>query len=507
MIIMDSRSQLIVDVIAKVTQGKISINSASQLLNKSRRTIERYLSRYRAEGIRFIVHGNKGRAPINRTPESLKKQVLHLIQTKYYDFNLQHLAELLAENEGLSIKRETLRGWAHEIKHVKRAKRRRSQVRKYRERMESPGLMLQMDGSPHRWFGDSRSCLIAIIDDATSDIHAEFYPSETTEGCMKVMKAYIEKRGLFKTLYVDRAGIFGGPKRCHFSQMQRACEELGIEIIFANSPQGKGRVERCFDTFQDRLVPELRLHNITDMHSANEYLQKVFIPIYWQQKITVKAKSKLSAFKAVPEHIDLDTICVYKEYRKVRRDHTFSYNNKMYVIDSPIRYSIVNQKLEIRSQFDGTFSVYFGHRKLHITELEEPPRGSEFGMEVQRKLDVIELAQTLGSVTKAAQVAGCSRQSIYTYQKVLEEEGVLGLKRINKPLKRNKNRIPQVTEEKIVKLTLNNPYRTSLQLMTELKRDHNITVSSATIRNIWKREVMNTRELRVKRAASLNKEI
>lgn len=194
---------------------------------------------------------------------------------------------------------------------------------------------------------------------------------------MKVMKAYIEKRGLFKTLYVDRAGIFGGPKRSNFSQMQRACEELGIEIIFANSPQGKGRVERAFDTFQDRLVPELRLHHITDIQSANEYLQQQFIPLYWQQKIAVQAKNPRSAFKVVPEHINLDTVCVHKEYCKVRRDHTFSYNNKMYLIDSPIRHSIVNQKLEIRCQFDGAFAAYFGHRKLHITELKEPPRASE----------------------------------------------------------------------------------------------------------------------------------
>lgn len=119
--------------------------------------------------------------------------------------------------------------------------------------MEQPGLMLQMDGSPHQWFCELRSCLIAKHRRCE-----EFFPSETTEGCMKVMKTYIEKRGLFKTLYVDRAGIFGGPKRSNFSQMQRACEELGIEIIFTNSPQGKGRVERAFDTFQDRLVPEPR---------------------------------------------------------------------------------------------------------------------------------------------------------------------------------------------------------------------------------------------------------
>lgn len=254
MFYMDSKSQFTVDIISKVIDGRISINSAAILLSKSRRTVERYLSRYRKEGIRFVIHGNKGRIPVNKISESLKKEVQELIQTKYYDFNLQHLAELLVKNEGIAVKRETLRTWAHAIHHVKRSKRRRSRVRKYRERMESPGLMLQMDGSPHRWFGGERSCLIAIVDDATSDIHAEFFPSETTEGCMKVMRAYIEKRGIFKTLYVDRAGIFAGPKRSNFSQMQRACEELGIEIIFANSPQGKGRIERAFDTFQDRLV-------------------------------------------------------------------------------------------------------------------------------------------------------------------------------------------------------------------------------------------------------------
>lgn len=137
--------------------------------------------------------------------------------------------------------------------------------------MEAPGLMLQMDGSTHRWFGNNKSCLIAMIGDANSDIHAEFFPSEITAGCLKVMRSVIEKSGVFKTLYVDRAGIFGGPKSCNFSQMQRACEELGINIIFASSPQGKGRIERAFDTLQDRLIPELRLHNIIDMAGANSY--------------------------------------------------------------------------------------------------------------------------------------------------------------------------------------------------------------------------------------------
>ena len=238
MITMDSKAQLTVDIITRVEQGKIDIVNAAKLLNKSRRTVERYLRKYHQTGIQFVVHQNTGKSPSNKTCDGIKRTVQHLIRTKYFDVNLTHLRELLADNESIQVKRETLRCWAHEIHHVKRAKRRRSRVRKRRERMESPGLLLQMDGSTHRWFGNKKSCLIAMIDDATSAIQAQFFESETTPGCLKVLRDYIANHGLFKVLYVDKAGIFGGPKRCNFSQVNRACSELGIEIIFANSPQG-----------------------------------------------------------------------------------------------------------------------------------------------------------------------------------------------------------------------------------------------------------------------------
>lgn len=194
MIILDSKAQLIVDVISKVAQGKIRIVNAAKLLNKSRRTIERY----QEVGIQFVIHRNTGRSPANKTLDSLKRQVQSLIKDKYYDVNLQQLAELMDLNEGIQVKRETLRAWAHDIHHVKRAKRRRSQVRKRRERMESAGLLLQMDGSPHRLFGGKTSCLIAIIDDATSEIRAEFFESETTLGCLKVMRTTSNRRGCLK---------------------------------------------------------------------------------------------------------------------------------------------------------------------------------------------------------------------------------------------------------------------------------------------------------------------
>ena len=188
---MDSKKHLIVDIIIKVHQGRMTANNATKLLNCSKRTIERYVSGYQKRGICFVVHGNTGRSPANKTASSVKKKVQSLIKKKYYDVNLQHLGELLEKNEGIVIKRETLRGWPHEIHHVKRAKTRRARVRKKRDRMTSPGLLLQMDGSTHRWFGNKKTCLIAMIDDATSDLYTEFFTSETTLGCMKVLRDYI----------------------------------------------------------------------------------------------------------------------------------------------------------------------------------------------------------------------------------------------------------------------------------------------------------------------------
>ena len=224
MIVMDAGTQLKVDIVGKVLQGKISVRDASRLLNRSTRTIERYLASHRKRGILFARHGNRKSSPVNKTSNATRLLIQRLIKEKYYDLNLSHLREMLREKENISINRETLRKFAHEIHHVKRAKKRRRVIRKRRERMPS-------------------------------------------------------------------AGLYGGPKRCHFSQVQRACEELGIEILYANSAEAKGRIERSFDTFQDRLIPELRLNGIKDIEGANNYLKEVFIPKYWNTNIVVHCKT------------------------------------------------------------------------------------------------------------------------------------------------------------------------------------------------------------------------
>ena len=497
MIVMNSKAQLAVDVIAKVTAGKITVANASKLLKKSRRTIERYVQRYRQIGILFVIHGNTGNEPANKTPDSLKHQVQQLIREKYYDVNLLHLGELLECNEQITVKRETLRNWAHDIHHVKRAKRRRSRVHKRRERMDAPGLLLQMDGSTHRWFGNEKSCLIALIDDADSNIHAEFFQSETTAGCLKVMRSMIDKCGLFRALYVDRAGIFGGPKRCNFSQMQRACEELGIEIIFASSPQGKGRVERAFDTLQDRLIPELRLNNITDMAGANSYLQHVFIPQFWRKKIIVKSKSSVTEFSPLPGYISLDDICIAKEYRKIRNDHTFSYGNKFYFIESPLKHSIANQKIEIRKEAGRQFSAHFAGRCLQVSEVTEPIKASRDDIEIQKKLDVLALAEKLGNVSEASRQSGVSRDTIYRHRRLLKQRGIDALRRQETPNLRHKNRSPEELEKLVIDFSLENPHLGQAQVSRQLNEHYFTQVSPAGVRSIWLREEMNTSALRV----------
>lgn len=203
--------------------------------------------------------------------------------------------------------------------------------------------------------------------------------------------------------------------------MQRACAELGIEIIFANSAQGKGRIERAFDTLQDRLIPELRLNNIIDMISANKYLKNVFIPSYWKKNIVVQPDNSTSEYQPITHRAQLDDVFSIKEYRKIRNDHTFSYGNKFYLIESPLKNSIAKQEIEIRTTSDGEFCAYFANRKLAISEVTEPSKPSMLDLEIQRKIDAIELAKQLQNVTEAARRSGVSRHTIYRNQKILKK--------------------------------------------------------------------------------------
>jgi transposase len=369
MVILSAREQLKLEILVKVVAGLMSSKTAALLLEVDSRTLRRYLKAYREKDVLSIKHGNTLKRPHNKTNDEIKKNVLELIKDKYFDFNILHLQEKL-NDEGLKVNRETLRKWCHEIGMVKRSKRRRSHPRYHRDRMSQAGMMIQFDGSHHRWFGGEELCLLAAIDDATNEVYAKFYPGETTFACLDLLKEMIKEKGSFKTLYVDKAGVYGGVKREGFSQVQRALAELDTHTLFAHSPQAKGRIERLFNTLQDRLIPELRIHNINTIKEANDFLRDTYLPSH-NAKFMVLPRNLISLYRPIHPGWNLNDIFCVKEHRVVGNDHTISLNGEKYMISEKLKYSITNQRIEIRSYPTGSWTCQFAGREIKLVKIEK----------------------------------------------------------------------------------------------------------------------------------------
>lgn len=218
----------------------------------------------------------------------------------------------------------------------------------------------------------------------------------------------------------------------------------------------------------------------------------------------MKAQNSSSEFTSVPEHLNLDDICVQKEYRKIRNDHTFSYGNKFYLIESPLRHSIAKQKIEIRKQSGNHFTAYFAGRHLAVSEVIEPTKPSMFDLEIQKKIDAIELAEKLGNVSEAARISGCSRETIYKNRRLLKEKGPLALKRTYRPDIHHKNRTAKDIEDVVISFSLENPHLGQVQVSAQLKVNHQVEISPSGVRNIWLRADMQTMALRLQQANLTN---
>ena len=369
--IVKAKDQLKLEIVFKIMNGQMPRLDGQVILGVSERTLRRYLRSYNNSGVGFVRHGNSRRSPANLTSVDLKIKVQKLIQETYFDFNMSHLKEKLFEELGITIKYATLRRWCHEIHHVKQAKRRRARPRYHRQRMSQEGVMLQMDGSHHHWFGGRFLCLMAAIDDATGEVFAKFYEGETTLACMDLLKIIITKKGIFKVLYTDKAGVYGGIKREHFSQVERALGDLGSQVIYAHSPEAKGRVERLFKTLQDRLVPEMRHRGISTLAEANAYLQNIYLPHQHNPKSMVLAHNPVTAYRALPPAVDLAGILCIKEYRIVARDHTVSIGGEKWMIADKLKHSINKQKLEIRYDKWGSWHAYFAKKKIKLVKIQK----------------------------------------------------------------------------------------------------------------------------------------
>ena len=370
-IFMSKENQFTHRIISDFLGGKMQRRQAAELLQVRERTVTRMARRIEAKGLVGAIHGNRGQRAVNRTPEALKVEVMELVEKRYFDFNMTHCLEKLVNDHKIEVSYSVFRRWCHKKNLVKRKKRRSSRVRRSRVRMGNEGLLLQMDGSHHKWNGEQEWCLIAAIDDATSDIpYAEFFLSEDTLNCMTVMQRIIERKGIPYAIYVDKAGWFGGMKRQQFCQFKRACEDLGIKVIFADSAEAKGRIERTWDTFQDRLSPEMRLRNIHRIPSANEYLQNEFLPNYWKINNTVPPQSPQIRYQPVTTGINLKEIFCLKDYRSVKRDHTVSWKGQRHQITTPLKYSIRGQHIEIRTYQDLTERAFFAGRPIQLEPVQ-----------------------------------------------------------------------------------------------------------------------------------------
>lgn len=369
MAILSAREQMKLEILVKVLAGLMTSKTGALLLDVDARTFRRYLKAYRETDILSVKHGNCFKRPHNKTNDEIKKDVIELIKDKYFDFNILHLQEKLHE-DGLKIKRETLRKWCHEIGMVKRSKRRRSHPRHYRDRMSQAGMMVQFDGSFHHWFDGRETCLLAGIDDATNEVYAKFFEGETTFACLEILQEMIKKKGCFKTLYVDKAGVYGGIKREGFSQVQRALGELDTHTLFAHSPQAKGRIERLFNTLQDRLVAEMRLNKIRTIEQANDYLQNIYLPSH-NAKFMVLPRNLQSLYRPIHPAWNLESIFCVKEYRLIGNDHTISMNGDKYMIAEQLKYSISKQKLEIRSYKKLPWKCYFAGKEIKLVKIDK----------------------------------------------------------------------------------------------------------------------------------------
>lgn len=355
------------EVILKAAAGKLKWWEAAEIMGVTDRTMRRWRERLNEHGYSGLWDYRKGKPSPKRVPMATVEKVLHLYREQYFDLNVRHFHEKLREEHGIELSYSWVKTALQTAGFVKKRKKPGSH-RKRRPRRALPGMMLHIDGSEHRWFQDNRYYeLIVILDDATSQIYyAQLVEAEGTRTVMAALREVIETRGLFCSLYSDRAGhFFVTPKRgervdmSRPTQVGRALQELGVKMIAAYSPQARGRSERSFGTWQGRLPQELRLRGITDLEKANEFLRTRYIAEF-NNKFAVTAAQKGSAFVRIRRK-DLDWIFSVQHERTVNNDNTVTVANRTFQLDQTRwRNTLAGQTVVVHEHLDGRMSIRYG---------------------------------------------------------------------------------------------------------------------------------------------------
>ncbi len=357
---------------------EITQKSASEVLGISERQLRRVLKSYRSEGAKGLIHKGRGKRSNRETPSKTKKETLGLYKKKYNGFGPTLASEKLLELDGLSISRETLRQWLLS-EGLWQSKRKVGAHRKWRERKECLGEMVQMDGSHHDWLEGRGPSLVLMgyIDDATNEVYGRFYDYEGTMPAMESFKGYAKKYGLPQSIYIDKHSTYKSTKKQTveeelsgtkpMSEFERALFELGVEVIHAHSPQAKGRIERLFGTFQDRVVKEMRLRKIKSKEEANTFL-KGYLPQY-NKRFRVSPVGKADIHRKLPRQLDLDRYLCLKTERTVKKDHTISYQSRLFQIKEPIK----TKKVIVEETFKGKIRITSNGLNVKHNEIFKRP--------------------------------------------------------------------------------------------------------------------------------------
>lgn len=366
---MSRKDQKVYQSCLDVIHGKLTIKEFSILIGKSYRQSQRLVQKVKKKGMSGVKHGNSGKLPHNKTTLILESDIRNLLKKDYYDFNLTHFREMLLEKEGIKIGKNIIHRIAKKSGLVKNPKRRIfKKIHPPRARFPCSGMLVQFDGSVHNWFGSVVCDLIGGLDDATGKILAlEFFQGETSLHCMKVMKEITIIYGVPETYYLDGAGYFGKVDRDVETQIGRALEELGSRALIAGSSQAKGKIERLWQTLQDRLVAELRYYQITTIEEANKFLKEIFIPKYNEQ-FSVCAREKECHFKKFQNN-NLDNIFCKKIKRKIGQANNFSIEGEVYWITGEHNFRF--RSININTHIDGHRSYDICGREVKVMKASE----------------------------------------------------------------------------------------------------------------------------------------
>jgi hypothetical protein len=374
-------------VLHEVQQGHLTQREAAKRLQRCDRQVRRLLLRVAKYGDRAVVHGLRGRPSNRKFGAAFQQKVLARVGQRYADFGPTLAAEHLAQ-EGFTVSRETLRKWMTQAAFWRPRSQRVKKIYVWRERRASFGELVMQDSSPFRWLEErGPACqLIALIDDATSKFWARFTEHDSTEENLRTLGGWLERYGRPVAHYTDKNSIFRATRRADIgeqlqgeaahSQFGRALKELGIEWIAAQSPQAKGRIERLFETLQDRLVKEMRLAGIATIEAANRFLEMRFLP-EWEQRFTVKPRHPRNAHRRLGREHRLEEILSVRAARRVADDHTVSWEgNRWGVAREEVCAGLRGAPVEIERRLDGSHWLRFRDRYLRLRHCPEPVRPS-----------------------------------------------------------------------------------------------------------------------------------